>query len=85
MQNSNRQSESFDYGINFQSSRKESLTDKVRQKINAAGKLIQSNRPTNVEQPDLKNLTARSKVRYQKKSRGFVFKKLFIGTYFTCG
>lgn len=66
---SNSLSESFDSETNFQSPRKEGLTDKVRQKISAAGKIIQGSRPSKVAEPDLTHLTARSQVRHHKKTK----------------
>jgi hypothetical protein len=56
----------------FQQPKKEGLTDKFRQKINAVGKRGPSSRQRNVSEADLSYLTARSQVRYQKKKILFI-------------
>ncbi len=63
MQRTTPVSQSVDYDTNFQSPRKEGLTDRLRQRLNAAGKIIQGDRPNSVSEPVLKNLTTRSQVR----------------------
>ena len=68
MQDSKSLNQSFDYETNFQSSRKEGLTNKLRQKINTAGKREQESRQEKFFEPDLTSLTARSQVRYHKNN-----------------
>ena len=63
MQHTNPMSQSYDPDRNFQTPRREGLTDRFRQRINAAGRIIQGNQPKYVAEPDLKNLTTRSQVR----------------------
>jgi len=57
----------------FQQSRKEGLTDKFRQTINAVSKRVQGSRQEKVFEPDLSYLTGRSQVRYQKKENIYSF------------
>jgi hypothetical protein len=52
------------YETNYQQEqRKEGLTAKLRQTINAAGKRVQGSRPRKTSVPDLTNLTQQSQVK----------------------
>ena len=67
MRNPSPMSESFDYETNFDSPKRDGLTDKFRQKLSAVGKREQSSHQNKVSEPDLVNLTARSQVSYTRK------------------
>ena len=60
----------------------EGITSKIRQRINAAGKLVQNTRQRKRSTPDLTNLTPQSQVRGKES---MIEKEFFryLGTYFT--
>jgi hypothetical protein len=76
---SNFLSASYGYETNYQQEqRKEGLTAKLRQTINAAGKRVQgTTRPRKSSAPDLTNLTAQSQVKYQKRKNYFIENLIF--------
>ena len=60
-------SASYGYETNYQQQqRKEGLTAKLRQTINAAGIRVQGTRQRKSSVPDLTNLTTQSQVKYQR-------------------
>ena len=68
--NQNQLSNSYGFESNFeQQQRKEGLTTRLRQTINAAGKLVQGSLQRKTSEPDLSSLTSQSQVRILKKKR----------------
>jgi hypothetical protein len=68
IQDRNSFSASLDGETNSEQPRKDGLTAKLRQKINAAGKRVQTARHRKTSEPDLTNLTSQSQVRHKGKN-----------------